>query len=261
MNNVNYTTETEIRSINSKMIISDPAYQRSIDHNRVKRIVSNFNQNLANPVKVSNRDGRYYVFDGQHTLSALKLKNGGNDLMVECKVYYGLSQKDEAKLFSEQNGISTSVESNARMKALLVAGDAEITDFYNSVKNCGIRMDFTKGAAKNKIVACNTVFKIFKKTSPNDFAAIMKIINDSWSGEAESFRKEIIEGISIFYMEYKDVVDRNRLIAVLSKVSPIVVIREGNIYKEGGSKRYAQQILNIYNKGMRSGKLPERLQA
>lgn len=259
MNNTNYNTEMENRSINSKLIISDPSYQRQIDHNRVKRIVSNFNQNLVNPVKVSKRDGRYYVFDGQHTLSALKLKNNGNDLMVECKVYHGLTKEDEAKLFSEQNGISSSVEANARMKALLVAGDVEITEFYESVMNCGVRMDFTKGAAKNKIVACNSVYKIFKKTTRSEFSSILTIIKDAWGGEAESFRKEIIEGVTIFYMEYKNDCDINRLTTQLSKTSPIVIIREGNIYKEGGSKRYAQQILNIYNKGMRSGKLQERL--
>ena len=103
--------KTEYSQINSKSIISEPSYQRMVDFSRVKKIVSNFNPNLVNPIKVSFRDGKYYVFDGQHTLKALVAKNNNRDLMVECKVYYGMTLEDEAKLFAEQNGISRTVES------------------------------------------------------------------------------------------------------------------------------------------------------
>jgi hypothetical protein len=83
----NYNTNYEYKQINSAFILSDPDYQRTLDVNRVKRIVANFNPNLVNPIKVSLRNGKYYVFDGQHTLAALKMKNNNQNLLVECKVY------------------------------------------------------------------------------------------------------------------------------------------------------------------------------
>ena len=114
-----YNRNYEYKQVNSAFIVIDEDYQRELDQNRVKRIVANFNPDLVNPIKVSYRNGKYYVFDGQHTLAALKMRNGGKDLMVECKIYRGLSEADEAILFSEQNGISRQVATNAKLKSVV----------------------------------------------------------------------------------------------------------------------------------------------
>ena len=47
-------------------------------------------------------DGRYFVFDGQNTIEARKTCNGGRDLPIRCKVFYGLSKEHEALLFAVQ---------------------------------------------------------------------------------------------------------------------------------------------------------------
>lgn len=67
-----YNRNYEYKQVNSAFIVIDEDYQRELDQNRVKRIVANFNPDLVNPIKVSYRNGKYYVFDGQHTLAALK---------------------------------------------------------------------------------------------------------------------------------------------------------------------------------------------
>ena len=78
------------------------AYQRELNPNRVRKIAAEFDEHIANDPKVSFRDGHYYVFDGQHTIAARKLRNGGQDLPIRCKVFYGLSELDEAILFAQQ---------------------------------------------------------------------------------------------------------------------------------------------------------------
>ena len=65
-----YTMET----VHSSMILTSP-YQREFDERKVKRIVDNFDERIANEPKLSYRDGNYYVFDGQHTIAARKAKN------------------------------------------------------------------------------------------------------------------------------------------------------------------------------------------
>ena len=82
------------------------AYQRELNPNRVRKIATEFDEHIANDPKVSFRDGHYYVFDGQHTIAARKLRNGGKDLPIRCKVFYGLSELDEAILFAQQTGAS-----------------------------------------------------------------------------------------------------------------------------------------------------------
>ena len=59
----------EYKRMPAAWLETDFSYQRKIDAARVERIVNSFDPRLANEVKVSFRDGKFYVFDGAHTLS------------------------------------------------------------------------------------------------------------------------------------------------------------------------------------------------
>ena len=96
--------EMYIRS--NELEIPRQAYQRPLSVERVKEIVCNFDERIANEPKVSQRNGHFYVFDGQHTVAAREERNGGKPLPILCKVYLGLSESDEAVLFAAQNGYS-----------------------------------------------------------------------------------------------------------------------------------------------------------
>lgn len=89
---------TEIGSLNSSRLELDYSYQRPTEPERVRSIVSQFDPALVNLLKVSARDGHYYVFDGGHTLAALRTINGNKDFPVLCKIYYGLTYEEEAIL-------------------------------------------------------------------------------------------------------------------------------------------------------------------
>ena len=119
----------EYKRMPAAWLETDFSYQRKIDSARVDRIVNSFDPRLADEVKVSFRDGKFYVFDGAHTLSALKRIHGEDSFMVDCKVYYGLSYEDEAYLFALQSGESKGVAFNTRLRALMLSGSREATDF------------------------------------------------------------------------------------------------------------------------------------
>jgi hypothetical protein len=249
----------EYKFINSKMLVVDRSYQRLIATNRVKLIVSKFNPYLVSAIKVSCRkDGKYYVFDGQHTLAALKLKNKNQDLQVECKVYYDLSYEDECELFAEQTGFSKKVETCAKFKALYQGGDKDIVDLYDLLKSIGIEMNFSGSKGTNRIVCVGAVFKIFKKLTSREFADMFTVIRDSWNGIEESYNKEIIEGMYLFYEKYKNDFDRDKAVKQFGKVSPVVIMREGKTYLSGGNIRFARQLLYVYNNHLSSKRLPDR---
>lgn len=245
-------------TINSEKLISDQSYQRPIDERRVKRIVAKYNPNLVNEPKVSNRNGMFYVFDGQHTIAAMKMMNNNRHLPIECKVFSGLTQQDEAKLFAEQNGISSPVRTSDKMRALHTAGDVDICELCGTMEWLGITFNFTKNKGLNKTVAYGTVLKIFTNVPREDFIQIMKIIKESWQGDADSFSKEILMGVYHFYTTYKGVYCRAKAVNKFGKVSPIKIIRDGKMYTHGGNKRFASQLVAIYNRGAKA-RLDERL--
>ena len=77
-------------TLNSRnLIVPREAYQRELNPARVRKIAAEVDEHIANEPKVSCRNGRYYVFDGQHTIAARVERNGGKPLMILCKVYYG----------------------------------------------------------------------------------------------------------------------------------------------------------------------------
>ena len=97
----------EVRYVDSVLLNPCAEYQRLLRMSKVAKIAANFSEYIANEPKVSYRDGRYFVFDGQNTIEARKTCNGGRDLPIRCKVFYGLSKEHEALLFAVQTGISS----------------------------------------------------------------------------------------------------------------------------------------------------------
>ena len=100
----------------AQLEIPRETYQRELSPDRVRRIVKAFDERIANEPKVSYRGGHYYVFDGQHTIAARKLRNDNQDLKVRCKVYFGMSDKDEALLFAQQTGASAKLSTGVKIR-------------------------------------------------------------------------------------------------------------------------------------------------
>ena len=257
MNNINCTNKYEYRQLYSNKLTISEVYQSVLNPNRVKKIVAAFNPNLVNAIKVSHRDDKYFVYDGQHTLAALKLKNGNSNLMVHCKVFEGLSEADEAKLFAEQNGVSRHPNSNVRFKALYVAGDIDVTEMIDLTNKAGLYIDFSSSKVPNRVTSISKAYKIFKSVSASDYVEILTILKESWSGSIESLTTEMLGGIYLFHIEYKGKYNRELLIKQLSRVSPLVIKREGKAYNVGGDSRFAIQIFNIYNKNLSKRRLKE----
>ena len=68
------------RMVNSALLIPCIEYQRMLRMEKVSQIAENFSEYIANEPKVSYRDGRFYVFDGQNTVEARRTCNGGKDV-------------------------------------------------------------------------------------------------------------------------------------------------------------------------------------
>lgn len=243
---------TQMQMVNTKRMVVDYSYQRPLDVARVKKMASHYNQCLVNPIKVSFRDGKYYIFDGQHTESMLVLRNGG-DLDVQCNVYYGLTREEEADLFSQQTGaLSRKVETNAKMRALYVAGDVDVVELKSAVERAGFIFDFSKSKGNNKIICCSQIYKLFRKMSGSEFSDVLYILKQAWNGDADSMRGEIIGGIAILYISHKLQFNIMHAIDAFSKVSPNAIIAAGKEFKTSdGDVRFARALLRIYNKGKR----------
>ena len=187
---------------NSDLQIS-PDIQRHLNPMRVAKIASEFSPLIANPIKVSYRDGKYYIFDGMHTREAEVIVNGREDFPIFCRVYYELSKKDEARLFAEQFGSSEAVSMGYRLRALEVAEDPAVLEFLDVTRESGF--DITLGSHKScngRIVATVTAFEAFGNLGSNKYGYMLRLIHKTWAGESWSVNRYILGGMSRFMKTY-----------------------------------------------------------
>ena len=185
--------------LNVKELLCDPGIQRHLNIPRVKRIVEDFNVFLVNPIKVSFRDGGYHVFDGMHTLEALKRVYKDENFEVECRVYHGLTREIEARLFAQQTGFSEEVSMTFKLRALKVAKDVSVLGFINRTEDVGFKVDLEKPESKNgHLGAVCAAYEAYIALGAARYKAMMETILKTWGGEAWSVNKNMIAGMSVF---------------------------------------------------------------
>lgn len=257
-----YNTDFEYRQLNTRDILVSDHYQRDVRARKAQfnRIMKNFDRRKVNDIKVSFRGGKYYCIDGQMTMTVLKARNGGKDLMVNCKVYYGLTEMDEKDLFVAQNGTTTAVHTADKMRAEFNFGDPKITNMVRLCEMNGVTVNWDKCPGKNKVIALKTLFNIYIDcNNPPEFSKFLQIIKESWEGDSESWRQEIMNGVWLFMKAYRGQYSEKTLIKKLTLVSPRSIIREAKISTESGNRKYAVQILNAYNRNTSVNRLPALL--
>lgn len=240
---------------------TDFSYQRPIDEQRVERIVADFDPRLVNTLKVSNRDGKFYVFDGAHTLAALKRVHGNEDFLVDCKVFRGLTYEDEAYLFALQTGESKAVAFSIRLKALLISDSREAVDFRTHTANAGLHLSESGTSATTyTIAALAKAYKLYEECGAEQYEEILRLIVDTWGGAAWSLTGYILGGVAVFVREYGDSFKRDRFVKRLRGVTYEQLRDEARRQRRGSSDiAHALAMAKYYNATGGRGTVDPRL--
>lgn len=235
-------------------------YQREIHNNRVKRIAKYFDERIANEPKVSFRDGKYYVFDGQHTIAARKFMNGNKDLPILCKVYMGMTEKEEADLFAKQTGESAPLTAGIRIRAEIFSENEVALAFLAANADLGIELDYDQERGYMRIGCIQTAFDAYRQIGVERYKEAMSVIVEAWGGEPDSFRTENVIGITRFVDLYHDTYIPQRLVNRLRNVDPLTIMREGKAIgvNLAGYKKYLYPVWRIYNGSGKKYSLPKK---
>ncbi len=240
----------EHKRLPTHFLETDFSYQRKIDTARVERIVNEFDARLVNEIKVSNRDGKFYVFDGAHTLSALKRVHGNDDFQVDCKVFYGLSYEDEAYLFALQSGESKDVAFGVRLRALLASSSEEAVAFKKATAEGGFNLaENTATATQHTVAALAKAYKLYKDYGADRYKEILSLIGVTWGGAAWSVTSYILGGVAVFLREYGTEYRRERFIRRLRSVTYDDLRDEARRQMRGSSDvAHALALVKAYNR-------------
>ena len=188
-------------------------YQRPLNTQRTKRIAKAFDERIANEPKVSLRNGRYFVFDGQHTIAARVERNGGKPLPILCKLYLGMTESEEATLFAEQNGESADLGAGIWLRALIYAGDPIAIRFQKATESIGIRVDFDQKRGTKRLACVATAFNEFKQVGVEKYKEALSLLLEAWDGDPDSLRAETVTAMCRFVELYEGEYDRKARVA------------------------------------------------
>lgn len=246
--------EYRMLDINTRDIVVDELGQRDVNRRKAQfnKIMREFDPNLVQPISVAQIDGKYYCFDGQMTMKVLKAKNGERDLIVNCRVYLGMTKLDAAKMFVNQRGTTSRVTLSDKIRVMANYGDKKAVDFCNFTEKNGLDISWNGISSKNTILAVSTLWSEFNAFNDNEaYGSFIRIIKGAWDGEPSGSQSKILKGLGLFLRSYKGKVSEEVLVQKLSKISPIEIIRNASVDRTTGARKYAVQILQIYNKGQR----------
>ena len=246
----------EEKVLNSAYLEIPAEYQRELSIPNIERMSAEFTEWIANPPKVSYRDGHYFVFDGQHTIVTRKTMNGGADLPIICKVYTGLTKEEEAILFSKQTGVSRPLTAGAELRAALVGKDPESLAFVKATESTGLRIGLDSYREPWKIICIRTAFKEYKTYGADLYKEALTMLAKGWEGDPDSLRSGILQGMVRFVALYQGEYDPDRLVKRLRTVHPMTLVNDEKSLSGTVSYKYMMLILRTYNGSSRSRSLP-----
>ena len=138
-------------------LVVDHAYQRDVtSHNmKIKRLAANWSWIACGALIVANRDGRFYVVDGQHRAMAAMKRSDITDM--PCLVFQSAGDKEEAEAFLRANKDRQAMTAVQSFNAKLVSGDPVAIKVQKFLDEVDIAV--TKTSRKNGTQAVGTLMR------------------------------------------------------------------------------------------------------
>lgn len=212
-----YTTKATIGFVPmGKMLVSQQA-QRKSDPKRVEHLLSNMEPELIGALHVSQRDGSFYIMDGQHRYLALREWIGEDwpKEQLRCQIYSGLTEAQEADVFLRLNDIKAVGVFDKFEKAVMAGREREVT-ISKIVNNCGLKITRIKKDHEGSIAAVSSLGRIFDNYGAVVLANSLKISSGAFGDIGlEGFA---VEGVALVCHRYGKSLDSALAIKALSTV-------------------------------------------
>lgn len=246
----------EYATIPAKDLVSSQPYQRTINKRHIKGIMDDFDPYQVNPIKVAFRNGRYYVFDGQHTLSTL-ICLFGMDVLVPVMVFKQITYEVEAGLFADQDKHKKRLKKEERLVSLYEKKDPNVMLFKDYCERFGYECDFAPSTKDGKISSYSYLFdKVLVAKGEDRFARVLLITTKAYGANGKATNSYVLRAINCFLDHYEDAKNpslrESILIKALKSLTPESIRDNGR--KDNtrtGDERFVAQLVVAYNKILR----------
>jgi hypothetical protein len=220
-------------------LLVDERYQRPLEAKRVEKIVKNFDEDLFGALEVSERNGTYAVYDGQHRLVAAR-KLGMEK--VPCLIHSGISLEREAELFVALQQGRKGVNPVEKFRARCFYGDEDAQAIERIISDAGFRVA-SRGPDAGQagtIRAVSAVEWIYRRFGGEHLHHTLRTVYDLWLGDQRSTDGYFLQGVADFLSGYGTRLTDESLERLRAE-APTVILRRalGPLQGGGAQARHA----------------------
>lgn len=202
----------------------DDSYQRSIDTGPsralIQKIARGWDWRLCVPLMVSRRDDGLYVIDGQHRLSAAKLR-GDIQYLPCCISTYG-SPADEAAMFVAANRSRRAVNHLDDFHAAIVGQDEAALRIQRIVEAAGLKVSRKTGKSSwipGEVTFTAAIRNVADRHGEQHAIDMLKAVAEAFPGEVLSNGSSVFTALSAIVITPPegDRLERDRLFRAMLK--------------------------------------------
>lgn len=240
-------TPTKTTEVQISEIFMD-SYQRKINPSKVQKICEDFNLHRMRPIEISQRDGTFWCFDGQHRLEVYKhlgIKR------IPANIHFGLTYEDEALLFAMQHVNEQHISKRDEWKALCEARAPLARMITRTCREFNFEVGGDTKDGKS-IGAIREVLKIAERHGEQGLRDVLFVLRAAFEHDPSSAHHDIVAGMCKLLDTYPKLSDfhYNRFVQVLKKTSPRILLKKSMTERGRGGKQVAKAIVLEYNKGL-----------
>lgn len=226
-----YVPKVRYELIPISELVCDQKYQRELSRKQVKRTSDNFDPFQINPVKVSRRDNKNYVINGQHTMEIVARISGSRETPVWCMVYDEMDYKKEADVFAEQMKYVRALSPYDIFVAKIEAGNPDSIMIKTVVEQYGLVI----GCESKPCMVCavKALEDIYEKLGRDALSRTIRVCVNTWEGDVKSLSGNMLKGLAILLAAYDDRIKDEIFVDKLSGVSIKEIIRNANDRRHG----------------------------
>ena len=222
-------------------------YQRVTNPKQVESIVKHFDEAKLGALTVSLRDGKYYIIDGAHRLSALRSLKFTHAL---CEILTGLTHEQEADYFRRQGEDKRALKPVDLFKAGIIAGDENCIKINEIVKSNSFQIGFSN----NNFYLLGAVHALFSITKDYGYEVLddtLCLIANTWAGIGRATSGAVLLGVAEFVHRYGVLEFDKRLCDCFGSVwFEYREVMRGAQYTLKARKYFCRILVDHYNKGL-----------
>ena len=227
-------------------LVSNQNYQRDLKEGHINSTLDDFDLYQIKPVKVSQRNGINYVFDGQHTIEVVAARSGSRDTPVWCMIYDDLQYQEEAHIFAEQQKHIKALSPYEVFNAHVEAGDNKQVMIHTLLTTV-YRLKVTGNYKPGTISAVGALEFIYDKYGYEILDRTLRLALGTWEGEKLSLTSGMLKGIAQFISAFENSLNDESFKDRVGRISPKAITRTAHD-RHPGTIGFAEAILLTYNK-------------